>query len=120
MLILPSRQNDCTRSKSILLQCYAFRALRFLFSMERNRDLFKRFFPPDLFEMFIDIGHYVRDISAYEDLVSKLNSLPEDELKQVADGIEGINQNKTPTKFIGNYAILDHLGSGAFGSVYKV
>ncbi|XP_077347574.1 serine/threonine-protein kinase Nek10 isoform X7 [Lithobates pipiens] len=120
MLILPSRQNDCIRSKSILLQCYAFRALRFLFSMERNRDLFKRFFPPDLFEMFIDIGHYVRDISAYEDLVSKLNSLPEDELKQVADGIEGINQNKTPTKFIGNYAILDHLGSGAFGSVYKV
>lgn len=41
-------------------------------------------------------------------------------MKQVADGIEGINQNKTPTKFIGNYAILDHLGSGAFGSVYKV
>ncbi|XP_063778325.1 serine/threonine-protein kinase Nek10 isoform X3 [Pseudophryne corroboree] len=119
-MILPNRQNDCIRSKSTLLQCYAFRALRFLFSMERNRDLFKRFFPPDLFEMFIDIGHYIRDISAYEDLASKLNSLPEDTLKQVTDGIEGINQNKTPTKFIGNYAILDYLGSGAFGSVYKV
>ncbi|KAM4029094.1 serine/threonine-protein kinase Nek10 isoform 3-T3 [Anomaloglossus baeobatrachus] len=120
MLILPSRQHDCIKSKCTMLQCYAFRALRFLFSMERNRDLFKRFFPPDLFEMFIDIGHYIREISAYEDLVSKLNSLPEDELKQVFDSIEGINQNKTPTKFIGNYAILDHLGSGAFGSVYKV
>ncbi|XP_056376035.1 serine/threonine-protein kinase Nek10 isoform X7 [Hyla sarda] len=120
MLILPSRQNDCIKSKSTMLQCYAFRALRFLFSMERNRDLFKRFFPPDLFEMFIDIGHYIREISAYEDLVSKLNSLPEDNMKQVADSIESINQNKTPTKFIGNYAILDHLGSGAFGSVYKV
>ncbi|XP_075683297.1 serine/threonine-protein kinase Nek10 isoform X1 [Rhinoderma darwinii] len=120
MLILPSRKHECIKSKCTMLQCYAFRALRFLFSMERNRDLFKRFFPPDLFEMFIDIGHYIREISAYEDLVSKLNSLPEDELKQVADSIEGINQNKTPTKFIGNYAILDHLGSGAFGSVYKV
>ncbi|XP_075067368.1 serine/threonine-protein kinase Nek10 [Mixophyes fleayi] len=119
-MILPNRQNDCIRSKSTLLQCYAFRALRFLFSMERNRDLFKRFFPPDLFEMFIDIGHYIRDINTYEDLASKLNSLPEDKLKQVTDGIEGINQNKTPTKFIGNYAILDYLGSGAFGSVYKV
>ncbi|KAM4689029.1 serine/threonine-protein kinase Nek10 [Discoglossus pictus] len=119
-LILPNKQNDYIRSKTTILQCYAFRALRFLFSMERNRDLFKRFFPPDLFEMFIDIGHYVRDISAYEELVSKLNSLAEDELKQVADNIECINQNKTPTKFIGNYAILDHLGSGAFGSVYKV
>ncbi|XP_072009703.1 serine/threonine-protein kinase Nek10 isoform X2 [Engystomops pustulosus] len=76
MLILPSRQHDCIKSKCTMLQCYAFRALRFLFSMERNRDLFKRFFPPDLFEMFIDIGHYIREISAYEDLVSKLNSLP--------------------------------------------
>ncbi|XP_075443096.1 serine/threonine-protein kinase Nek10 isoform X3 [Ascaphus truei] len=119
-LILPNKQKYGIRSKDTLLQCYAFRALRFLFSMERNRDLFKRFFPPDLFEIFIDIGHYVRDINSYEDLVSKLNSLPEDELKQVADNIESINQNKTPTKFIGNYAILDHLGSGAFGSVYKV
>ncbi|XP_053571717.1 serine/threonine-protein kinase Nek10 [Bombina bombina] len=119
-LLLPNKQNDCIKSKVTLLQCYAFRALRFLFSMERNRDLFKRFFPPDLFEMFIDIGHYVRDISAYEKLVSKLNSLQEVELKQIADNIESINQNKTPTKFIGNYAILDHVGSGAFGSVYKV
>ncbi|KYO26940.1 serine/threonine-protein kinase Nek10 isoform C [Alligator mississippiensis] len=103
-----------------VVQCYAFRALRFLFSMERNRHLFKRLFPTDLFEIFIDIGHYVRDISAYEELVSKLNSLLEEELKQIAESIESINQNKAPTKYIGNYAILDHLGSGAFGSVYKV
>lgn len=36
---------------------------------------FCRLFPTDLFENFIDIGHYVREISAYEELVSKLNSL---------------------------------------------
>lgn len=36
---------------------------------------FCRLFPTDLFEIFIDIGHYVRDISAYEDLVSQLNLL---------------------------------------------
>ncbi|KFO13234.1 Serine/threonine-protein kinase Nek10, partial [Balearica regulorum gibbericeps] len=79
-----------------------------------------RLFPTDLFEIFIDIGHYVRDISAYEELVSKLNLLKEDELKQIAESIESMNQNKAPTKHIGNYAILEHLGSGAFGSVYKV
>ncbi|KFP52994.1 Serine/threonine-protein kinase Nek10, partial [Cathartes aura] len=122
---------------------YSVKALRFLFSMERNRHIFKslccrliateytvskiyqnlnlcRLFPTDLFEIFIDIGHYVRDISAYEELVSKLNLLKEDELKQVAESIESMNQNKAPTKYIGNYAILEHLGSGAFGSVYKV
>ncbi|KAM7176726.1 serine/threonine-protein kinase Nek10 isoform 7-T7 [Macrochelys suwanniensis] len=117
-LILPNKQRNAVKAN--LLQCYAFRALRFLFSMERNRHLFKRLFPTDLFEIFIDIGHYVRNISAYEELVSKLNSLLEDELKQIAESIENINQNKTPSKYIGNYAILDHLGSGAFGSVYKL
>ncbi|XP_056656347.1 serine/threonine-protein kinase Nek10 isoform X8 [Monodelphis domestica] len=65
-------------------------------------------------------GHYVRDISVYEELVSELNSLTEDDLKQISENIESINQNKAPTKYIGNYAILDHLGSGAFGCVYKV
>ncbi|XP_066848038.1 serine/threonine-protein kinase Nek10 isoform X4 [Anser cygnoides] len=117
-LILPNKESNA--EKANLLQCYAFRALRFLFSMERNRHIFKRLFPTDLFEIFIDIGHYVRDISAYEELVSKLNLLKEDELKQIAESIESINQNKVPTKHIGNYAILEHLGSGAFGSVYKV
>ncbi|NWS62149.1 NEK10 kinase, partial [Chunga burmeisteri] len=117
-LILPKKGRNT--EKASLLQCYAFRALRFLFSMERNRHIFKRLFPTDLFEIFIDIGHYVRDISAYEELVSKLNLLKEDELKQIAESIENMNQNKAPTKHIGNYAILEHLGSGAFGSVYKV
>ncbi|XP_068261139.1 serine/threonine-protein kinase Nek10 isoform X3 [Nyctibius grandis] len=117
-LILPKKERNA--EKANLLQCYAFRALRFLFSMERNRHIFKRLFPADLFEIFIDIGHYVRDISAYEELVLKLNLLKEDELKQIAESIESKNQNKAPTKHIGSYAILEHLGSGAFGSVYKL
>ncbi|XP_057280853.1 serine/threonine-protein kinase Nek10 [Pezoporus wallicus] len=117
-LILPKKERNAENAN--LLQCYAFRALRFLFSMERNRHIFKRLFPTDLFENFIDIGHYVRDISAYEELVSKLNLLKEDEFKQIAESIESMNQNKAPTKHIGNYAVLEHLGRGAFGSVYKV
>ena len=34
--------------------------------------------------------------------------------------IEATNQNKAPTYTVGNYAVFELLGSGAFGSVYKV
>lgn len=34
-----------------------------------------RLFPTDLFEMFIDVGHYVRDIAAYQGLQSAVSLL---------------------------------------------
>ncbi|XP_041963319.1 serine/threonine-protein kinase Nek10 isoform X2 [Alosa sapidissima] len=102
------------------LQCYAFRTLRFLFSIERNRHLFKKLFPSDLFEMFIDVGHYVRDIAAYEPLQEKVSFFSSEELNELKESIEIVNQNRPPLKVINGYAILDHLGSGAFGSVFKV
>ncbi|XP_035261278.1 serine/threonine-protein kinase Nek10 isoform X2 [Anguilla anguilla] len=117
-LILPHDSQTGPKAKSV--QCYAFRALRFLFSRERNRHLFKRLFSPNLFEMFIDIGHYVRDITAYEALQEKVSLLSDEELSSLKEGIETVNQNRAPLKVINGYAVLDHLGSGAFGSVFKV
>ncbi|KAF5909879.1 serine/threonine-protein kinase Nek10, partial [Clarias magur] len=102
------------------LQCYAFRTLRFLFSMERNRHLFKRLFPPELFEMFIDIGHYVRDISAYTPLQERISVLSTEELDGLKERIEAVNQNRPPLKVINGYSVLHPLGSGAFGTVFKV
>ena len=32
-----------------------------------------RLFPTDLFELFIDVGHYVRDLAAYEALRTKVS-----------------------------------------------
>ncbi|XP_047218075.1 serine/threonine-protein kinase Nek10 isoform X3 [Girardinichthys multiradiatus] len=102
------------------LQCYAFRALRFLFSVERNRYLFKRLFPTDFFELFIDVGHYVRDLTAYEELQTQVSLYSEEELNSLRENIEALDQNRPPLRVIGGYSILDHLGSGAFGSVFKV
>ncbi|XP_064647699.1 serine/threonine-protein kinase Nek10-like isoform X2 [Lineus longissimus] len=121
LLILPQLTNlDKDRKAVENLQKNAFRALRFLFSMERNRRLFKRLFPPELYEMFIRCGHYVRELNTYKPVVEKLNSLPEDTIAEIQENVLALNQNKTPSRFIGDYAVLEHLGSGAFGSVYKV
>ena len=37
--------------------------------------LIGRLFPPELFEMFIDVGHYVRELNAYKPLVDKISTL---------------------------------------------
>uniref|UniRef100_A0A3Q3BC26 NIMA-related kinase 10 n=1 Tax=Kryptolebias marmoratus TaxID=37003 RepID=A0A3Q3BC26_KRYMA len=114
-LILPQ---DCG-PKATPLQCYAFRALRFLFSLERNRHLFK-LFPTDLYELFIDVGHYVRELAAYEELQAAVSLYTAEELDSLRESIEALDQNQPPLRVINGYSILDHLGSGAFGSVFKV
>nr|XP_018673190.1 serine/threonine-protein kinase Nek10 [Ciona intestinalis] len=118
--ILPRNLPEKSSNSGILLQQNAFRALRFLFSMERNRKMFKRLFPPDMFQSFIDIGHYVRESEEYKPLVEQLNSMEEQGLDDVRSGVEELNQNKTPKRRIREYDIYDILGSGAFGSVYRV
>lgn len=70
--------------------------------------------------MFIDIGHYNRDLSAYKPLVQHINSLDMEVVETIRDNIMEMNQNRTPTHYIKEYAVFEHLGRGAFGSVYKV
>ncbi|XP_064613774.1 serine/threonine-protein kinase Nek10-like [Liolophura sinensis] len=120
LLVLPQRCCEKDRKYVDKLQRNAFRALRFLFSMERNRRLFKRLFPPDLFAVFIDIGHYNKDLSAYKPLVEKINSLSKASIAEIRENIQATNQDKAPSHYIGEYAVFELLGSGAFGSVYKV
>ena len=56
------------------LQANAFRSLRFLFSLERNRRLFKMLFTPQLFGQFIDVGHYHTELKPYYALVDAVNA----------------------------------------------
>jgi len=52
-----------------------WRALRYVYSVERNRKVFKRLFPPDLFAAFIDVGHYESDIEHYHELDRRFRQL---------------------------------------------
>lgn len=46
--------------------------------------------------------------------------MQEEELDSLRESIETVDQNRPPLKVINGYSILDHLGTGAFGSVFKV
>ncbi|KAK5964800.1 Serine/threonine-protein kinase [Trichostrongylus colubriformis] len=102
-------------------QCSIFRVLRILFSLERNRGLFKKVFPIAFFEQFIDIGHYVQDLSAYRPLAVEYSKLIENSnASDLKASWEGVNQKRAPIGRVAEYDLLDQLGAGAFGCVYTV
>ncbi|PIO76467.1 hypothetical protein TELCIR_01473 [Teladorsagia circumcincta] len=100
-------------------QCSIFRVLRILFSLERNRGLFKKVFPIAFFEQFIDIGHYVQDLSAYRPLAIEYSKLiANTTASELQASWEGVNQKRAPIGRVAEYDLLDQLGAGAFGCVY--
>lgn len=100
-------------------QACALRLLRFLFSAERNRRYFKRLFPPDLFSRFIDIGHYRSDLNVYIRLARALHFLTPAAFQRLQNAVEETNISKQPRRHVANYGLLEKLGEGSFGCVYR-
>eukprot|EP00955_Chlamydomonas_euryale_P118725 366556-Chlamydomonas_euryale.AAC.16 len=67
--------------------------------MERNRKVFKRLFPPDLFALFIDVGHYNTSLAAYTNLVQHF----EGELRGM---VWGLGREKTGERIIRSRTLL--------------
>eukprot|EP00397_Hematodinium_sp_SG-2012_P015384 GEMP01015664.1.p1 GENE.GEMP01015664.1~~GEMP01015664.1.p1 ORF type:complete len:650 (+),score=142.59 GEMP01015664.1:60-2009(+) len=89
---------------------HTVRLLRFLFAVERNRQAFKRVFPTSILAPFVDIGHYVWDLNAYEPFVAAIQALDEP--------LSDIPANEETPLFLGKYEVVDSLGEGAYGKVY--
>ncbi|KAL4469437.1 hypothetical protein ABPG74_004690 [Tetrahymena malaccensis] len=110
------------------LELRCFKLLRFLFSIEKNRKIFKLLFPTKLFTTFIDIGNYQKNYSKYKNLAEEFNLLKEDELLKIEKNLVEIDKDlaitndskaKTMTQF-GSYTLVEMIGKGAFGTVYLV
>ena len=82
----PRPQGELMLAEQQQLAAAVFRGLRFLFSVERNRRVFKRLFPPVLFNRFIDVGHYAYELRLYEPLVAMHESLSTAEKKAIIAG----------------------------------
>ena len=117
-IVPPPSQSDAAASKR--LQSHSLRALRYLFSLESNRRYFKQLFPVQIFEAFINIGHYVHQLQAYSHLAELISSQSEEERKLLLANINSINQHNKAICTIGDYSVLELLGTGAYGSVYRV
>ena len=127
---------------------HAFRALRFVFSCDRERVrvAFKTLFPPDLFAAFIDVGQYKPELDRYADIASRWLRLPETSAARFADALEetgkgaadrdgfffddwrarlffardaaGERPARAP-RVVRGYALVECLGEGAFGKVHR-
>ncbi|CAH8471059.1 unnamed protein product [Schistosoma rodhaini] len=102
------------------LYANAFCALRRLFISEHNRRLIKSFLPSSLLSELIEINiNTTTDTNDYEKLVNLLVSLNNEEYNQLIDGIISCDINRTPIHYVREYSILELLGTGAYGKVFK-
>jgi serine/threonine protein kinase len=69
----------------------------------------------------VSIGNFQRDLNAYKEITNAWNSINIGELTKLKhERLQSINPKQEPTRFIRDYGVYECLGSGAFGSVYRV
>ena len=119
-----SKRMDDILQSMLEIQTHTFRALRFVFSSERNRKLFKCIFPANLYEIFIDVGHYRHDIGEYRHVAQNWCDLTPDIVRSSLSALEDINfqgdHRKGSQKIINGYIMAELIGAGAFGRVHRV
>jgi serine/threonine protein kinase len=105
----------------IVNQTLIVRILRLIFSLEKNRKYFKQLFPTKILGIFIEIGNYKHSLNLYNQLITEFNSLADEELNGILQKSENItSETNYMNQTVGGYTIIDLIGKGGFGSVFKV
>jgi hypothetical protein len=93
---------------------------RHLYCLESNRACFRRLFSPDLFAAFIDIGAYQQQLQQYLPLANELHGLPAEQRQRLAAALDEARAAQAAgVKDAGGYRLLEVLGQGGFGVVYR-
>ncbi|CAF4602877.1 unnamed protein product [Rotaria sp. Silwood1] len=121
ILLFPENEDYQRLEKFHHLQRNIFRTLRYLFSLNKNRDQFRRLLPTQIFELFLSIGNFQRDLNIYKPTADAWNLISIDDLTKIKlERLQTLNPKQEPTRYIRDYGVYECLGSGAFGSVYRV
>jgi NIMA (never in mitosis gene a)-related kinase len=95
------------------IQLYTFKCLRFIYSVERNRKIFRKLFPSSVFGPFVDVGNYIEDIGAYQGSIAQFNSLSvkyiqTEELRTLENNVSMLREaNSQPLKVVGGYSLIE-------------
>ena len=112
-------QNEIISNQTIVA-----RILRQIYSFERNRNFFTQIIPQNIFKLFINIPINNRSQSLYNSFINNINNLSNDEIEAILKKVNRIytssNEDEYSKEEIGGYKILEMIGKGGFGSVYKV
>ena len=112
---------DAEEQKRLInIQYYIVRILRQIYSFERNRNIFTQMIPQNIFKIFdsIKLGW---ELGTEQKFTESTNALSIDEIDAILQKVSKILFSPVGEGgTIGGYKILEMIGKGGFGSVYKV
>ena len=112
---------DAEEQKRLInIQYYIVRILRQIYSFERNRNIFTQMIPQNIFKIFdsIKLGW---ELGTEQKFTESTNALSIDEIDAILQKVSKILFSPVwEGGTIGGYKILEMIGKGGFGSVYKV